>query len=115
MKDYKSEQNPLKMLKGLKECFFGKVGGPQSSTLSKTPLQIFFNWFIYLLRVTAYQRKLLKKEYEFWHAMYIMLPKMYCSWFLAVTACTFDWPMIDLLRNKDESLKWTASTFKCDQ
>ena len=23
--------------------------------------------------------------------------------------------MIDLLRNKDESLEWTAPTFKCDQ
>ena len=65
LKDYKFKQNPLKMLKGLKECFFGKVGGPQSSTLSKTPLQIFFNLFIYLLRVTAYQGKLLRKMYEF--------------------------------------------------
>ena len=27
MKDYKSEQNPLKMLKWLKECFFGKLQG----------------------------------------------------------------------------------------
>ena len=27
LKDYKSEQNPLKMLKGLKKCFFGKVAG----------------------------------------------------------------------------------------
>ena len=26
------------MLKGLKECFFGKVAGPQSSTLSKDKL-----------------------------------------------------------------------------
>ena len=25
LKDYKSEQNPLKMLKGLNECFFLKV------------------------------------------------------------------------------------------
>ena len=38
LKDYKSEQNPFKMLKGLKECFFGKVTGPQSSTLSKDKL-----------------------------------------------------------------------------
>ena len=38
LKDYKFKQNPLKMLKGLKECFFGKVAGPQSSTLSKDKL-----------------------------------------------------------------------------
>ena len=30
---------------------FGKVAGPQSAT----PLQVFFNWFAYLLRPTAYQ------------------------------------------------------------
>ena len=35
LKDYKSEKNPLKMLKALKECYFSKVVGPQSSTLSK--------------------------------------------------------------------------------
>ena len=28
--------------------------------------------------------------------------------------CTFNLPIIDLLQNKDESLKWTASAFKCD-
>ena len=43
LKGFRSEQNPLKMYERLKECFFGKVAGPQSSTLSKTPLQIFFN------------------------------------------------------------------------
>ena len=37
-----------------------------------------------------------------------------CSSFSAVTACTFNWPMIHLLWNKDESLKWIASAFKCD-
>ena len=38
LKDYKFEQNPLKMLKGLKEYFLWKVAGPQSSTLSKDKL-----------------------------------------------------------------------------
>ena len=33
-----SPENPLKMLKGLKECFFGKIADPQSSTLSKDKL-----------------------------------------------------------------------------
>ena len=63
LKDYKSEQNPLKIL----ECLFGKVAGPQFATLSKdklplTPLKLFFNWFIYLLRTAAYQGKLQRKE-----------------------------------------------------
>ena len=31
-------QSPLKMLQGLKDCFFGKVAGLQSSTLSKDKL-----------------------------------------------------------------------------
>ena len=34
----KIQAKPLKMLKVLKECFFGKVAGPQSSTLSKDKL-----------------------------------------------------------------------------
>ena len=34
----KIQAKPLKMLKELKECFFGKVAGPQSSTLSKDKL-----------------------------------------------------------------------------
>ena len=46
---------------------FGKVAGPQFATLSKdklplTPLKLFFNWFIYLLRTAAYQGKLQRKE-----------------------------------------------------
>ena len=42
--------------------------------------------------------------------------KVYRSSFSAVAACTFNWPMIDLLRNKDESLEeWTAPAFKCNQ
>ena len=40
---------------------------------------------------------------------------MYFSSFSAVAACTFNRPMIDLLRNKDESLAWTVPAFKCDQ
>ena len=28
--------------------------------------------------------------------------KVYCSSFSAVATCTFNWPMIDNLRNKDE-------------
>ena len=102
LKDYKSQQNPLKMLKALKECFFGKATGPQSSSLSKDKLHykhFSIDWSID----------------EFWNTMYIRILKMYCSWFSAVAACTFNWLMIDLLQNKDESLKWTASAFKCDQ
>ena len=40
---------------------------------------------------------------------------MYCSSLSAVSAVTFNWPMIDLLRNKDELTKWAVSAFKCDQ
>ena len=47
--------------------------------------------------------------------MYIMLLKVYCSSFSAVAASSFNWPMIDLLRNKDEMLEWTIPAFKCDQ
>ena len=49
--------------------------------------------------------------------MYIMLLKVYWSSFSAVVTCTtfFNRHIIDLLRNKDESLEWTAPTFKCDQ
>ena len=52
LKDYKSEQNPLKILKGV--LFWW---GCRSS--------IFFNWIVYLLRTTAYQRKLQKKSKNF--------------------------------------------------
>ena len=100
--------------KSLKECFSGKVAGPQSPTLSKdkkAPLQIFFNWFIYLLRTTAYQWKLQGKNMNF----EIMLLEVYRSSFSAAAACTFNWPMIDFLRNKDEPLEYTAPAFKCDQ
>ena len=38
------------MLKGM--LSFGKVAGPQSAT----PLQVFFNRFVYLLTTAAYQR-----------------------------------------------------------
>ena len=37
--------------------------------------------------------------------MYIMLLKVYFSLFSAVAAGTFDWAIIDLLKNKDESLE----------
>ena len=43
----------------------------------------------------------------------IILLKVYCSSLSAVAAGTFDWPMIDILRNKDES--WTVPVFNCDQ
>ena len=53
--------------KYLKECFFGEIAGPQSSTLSKNKLryEYFFNLNVYLLRTTAYQRKLQKKSKNF--------------------------------------------------
>ena len=35
LKDYKSERNPLKILKGV---LFGEVAGPQSAALSKNKL-----------------------------------------------------------------------------
>ena len=41
-----------------------------------------------------------------------MLLKVYCSLFLAVAVCTFNWPMIELLLNKDESLEWTTPSLK---
>ena len=44
-----------------------------------------------------------------------MLLRVYCSSFSAVAAGTFDLPVIDILRNKDESFEWAVSTFKCDQ
>ena len=46
--------------------------------------------------------------------MYMLL-KLYCSSFSAVAAGTFNWPMIDILPNKDESLEWTVPSFRCDQ
>ena len=66
IRDYKSERNPLKMLKRLKACFFGRVAGPQSSTLSKGKLHYkYFSTDLSTLKATAYQGKLLRKEYEF--------------------------------------------------
>ena len=47
--------------------------------------------------------------------MYIILLKVYCSWYSAVAVGTFNWPMIDLLQNNNESLEWAVSAFKCDQ
>ena len=47
--------------------------------------------------------------------MYIVLLKVYCSSFSAVAAGTFNWPMIDRLRNKDQSPEQTPPAFKCDQ
>ena len=47
--------------------------------------------------------------------MYIMLLKVYCPSFSAVSSGTFDWPMINILRNKDESLERTVPAFKCGQ
>ena len=44
LKDYKSEQNPLKMLKGV---LFGKVAGSSSATLPKKKLHYKF-FSIYL-------------------------------------------------------------------
>ena len=40
--------------------------------------------------------------------MYIMLLYVYCSSFLAVAAGMFNWPMIDLLQNKDGLFEWTV-------
>ena len=39
--------------------------------------------------------------------------KVYCSSFLDVAAGTLNWPMIDLLPHKDESLDWAVPAFKC--
>ena len=48
--------------------------------------------------------------------MYITLLKVYYFFsFSAIAAGTFNWPMFDLLRNKDELLEWTVPAFKCDQ
>ena len=41
--------------------------------------------------------------------------KVCCSSFSAIAAGTFNWPMIDLLQNKDELLEWIVPAFKCDQ
>ena len=59
-------------------------------------------------------RKTSKKRVWFWNAIYSMLLKVHCSSFSAVAACTFNWPIIDIFRNKDELREWTAPTFKCD-
>ena len=40
--------------------------------------------------------------------MNIILLKVYCSLFSAVATGTFNRPVIDLLRNKDELLEWTV-------
>ena len=40
---------------------------------------------------------------------------MYWSSFSAGVACTFNWHMIDTLRNKHESFELTAPSLKCDQ
>ena len=53
------------MVKGLKECFFGKVPGPQSPALSKDKLHHKYFSTDLFLRSTAYQGKLLRKEHEF--------------------------------------------------
>ena len=37
-----------------------------------------------------------------------MLLKVYCSSFSAVATCTFNWSMVDLLPNKNESLDGTT-------
>ena len=47
--------------------------------------------------------------------MYILLLKVYCSSFSAVAAGMFVWMIINLLRNKDESLESIASAFKSDK
>ena len=46
-----------------KERVFGKIAGPQPVTLSKkgTPLQVSFNWFVYILGAPP-SRKTSKKE-----------------------------------------------------
>ena len=41
-----------------------------------------------------------------------MLLKLYCSLFSAIAVGTFDWPMIDILQNKDEQFEWTVPTGK---
>ena len=60
LKDYKSEQNPLKMLKGV---LFGKVAGPSSATLpKKNSTTSFFQFICRPFKNTAYQRKIQRKE-----------------------------------------------------
>ena len=46
-----------------KERVFGKIAGPQPVTLSKkgTPLQVSFNWFVFILGASP-SRKTSKKE-----------------------------------------------------
>ena len=55
-----------KSFERLKECFFGRVADPQSSTLLKGKLHYkYFSTDLFTLKATAYQGKLLQKEYEF--------------------------------------------------
>ena len=64
LKDYKSERNPLKILKGV--LFWWSCRPSICNFVEKwTPLQVLFNWFVYLLRTTAYQRNLQKKSKNF--------------------------------------------------
>ena len=70
-----------------------------------------------LWRTTAHQRKLQKKStnFEIQCILCYFRRMLLCSSFSAVTAGTFNWPIIDLLQNKEELLEWTVHTFKCDQ
>ena len=57
---------------------------------------------------------LIKKEIQrkgFWKPMYIMLLKVYCSSFSAAAVGTFNWPMIGIFQNKNESLEWAGAAF----
>ena len=47
--------------------------------------------------------------------MYIMLLKVFSSSFSAVAACTLNWLMVHLSKNKDELLDATAPAVKCGQ
>ena len=64
LKDYKTERNPLKILK---RVLFWWSFRPSICNFveKKTPLKVFFNWFVYLLRTTAYQGKLQKRSKNF--------------------------------------------------
>ena len=118
LKDYKSKQNPLEILKGLKECFFGKVAGPQSSTLLKDELHYKFFQLIYLpFKSNCLSRKTSKKTVWILQCNVHYVTQGVLLLIFSCCTRTFNWPMIDLLRNKDESFKSKASLsfsiFRC--
>ena len=62
MKDYKSEQNPLKMLKWLKECFFGKLQGLNLQLCRKINSTTNIFQLIYLPFKSDYLSRKISKE-----------------------------------------------------